>query len=147
MAYIPKLDKNYSAQLRRLAWGCGKTMSSTLKAIIDDAVNRVDSSIICEECQDESYCDRCNINSKSQSKNFDSLINLLPRQHRHKKTIIEAIKYAYEVYGYDHVAGVLQYTNKYVGNYRALLFAYLRHDCNFKNYIQNINDATQQSLF
>ena len=61
--------------------------------------------------------------------NFKSLIVLIPKEHRDKKTILEAIASAYKKHGFDYVARNIKYTNRNCkGNYRAYLNKALKED-------------------
>ena len=61
--------------------------------------------------------------------NFKSLIVLIPKEHRDKKTILEAIASAYKKHGFDYVARNIKYTNRNCkGNYRAYLNKALKGD-------------------
>ncbi len=61
--------------------------------------------------------------------NFKSLIVLLPKEHRDKKTILEAIAGSYKKHGFDYVARNIRYTNRNCkGNYRAYLNKALKED-------------------
>lgn len=128
MAYTPELDKSHSALLRRLAWRRGEPMTITLKAIIENEAKRSNKKNICERCEDDSYCNECMVKAKrkhQKSKTFGHLVELLPIKHR-VKTILDAIKNAYDKYGYDHVARDIESVNTYFGNYRALLLKTLK---------------------
>ena len=57
-----------------------------------------------------------------EDNNFKSLIDLLPKEHRDNKTILEAIDRSYKEHGFDYTARNIKYTNRNCqGNYRAYL--------------------------
>ena len=60
---------------------------------------------------------------------FKSLIAALPKEHQHKKTILEAMSKAFRKHGYDYVKRNIEYTNKNCKtNYRAYLNKALKED-------------------
>ncbi len=59
MAYTPQLTYQYSAILRRLAWAADLPMTKTIELILDSAVERTDTSFVCEKCRDRSRCSGC----------------------------------------------------------------------------------------
>ncbi len=61
--------------------------------------------------------------------NFKSLISLLPKEHRDKKTIHNTLSSSYKKHGFDYVARNIKYTNRNCkGNYRAYLNKALKED-------------------
>jgi len=59
MAYTPELNREYSAIVRRMAWSMDIPMTKTLNILIDLAVERADTKLICEKCRDNSFCPQC----------------------------------------------------------------------------------------
>lgn len=67
--------------------------------------------------------------SLPEDTNFESLIALLPTEHRNKKTILEAVADSYKKHGFDYVIRNIRYTNRNCkGNYRAYLNKALKAD-------------------
>ena len=67
--------------------------------------------------------------SLPEDTNFKTLIVLIPKEHRDKKTILEAIASSYKKHGFDYVARNIRYTNRNCkGNYRAYLNKALKED-------------------
>jgi hypothetical protein len=62
MAYTPELSQDYSGALRRIAWALGLPMTTALEEVIFHVGREVDHKLICEECRDKSFCDRCLFN-------------------------------------------------------------------------------------
>ena len=64
-----------------------------------------------------------------EDSNFKSLIVLIPKEHRDKKTILDAVASSYKKHGFDYVARNIKYTNRNCkGNYRAYLNKALKED-------------------
>ncbi len=59
MAYTPELSQEYSAILRRIAWGIECPMTTTLTLILDNAVEHIDSQRVCSKCKDKRLCAGC----------------------------------------------------------------------------------------
>ena len=78
--------------------------------------------------------DRSEAESKERSlplddSQFTALINLLPKEHEDKKTILESLHRAYKKHGFDYVARNIRYANKNShGSYRAYLGKALKDD-------------------
>jgi hypothetical protein len=64
-----------------------------------------------------------------EDESFHQLLKLLPKEHRTKKTILEAIAKLYKKQGYNYIARNIRYTNeKCKDNYRAYLSNALKED-------------------
>ncbi len=61
-AYTPELSQEYSAILRRIAWGIECPMTTTLNLILDHVVERIDSQKVCNNCKDNTICAGCVFN-------------------------------------------------------------------------------------
>lgn len=59
MAYTPELSAKYSSVLRRLAWAMDQPMTTTIRVILETAVDRCDKSFVCMKCKDKSKCEDC----------------------------------------------------------------------------------------
>jgi hypothetical protein len=68
MSYTPELNKEYSAIVRRMAWSMDIPMTKTLNILIDVAVERADTKLICEKYRDNSFCDCCVFNHNGKPK-------------------------------------------------------------------------------
>jgi len=63
------------------------------------------------------------------SKEIEELFELLPTEHRSKKTIRDIVERGYRKYGFDYVARNIRYTNQnHNKNYRAFLIKALKDD-------------------
>ncbi len=67
MAYTPELSKHYSAILRRIAWGLGQPMTRTIERVFDEVIKGIDAKMICNWCQDRSFCGECPFQAPSLS--------------------------------------------------------------------------------
>ena len=62
MVYTPRISKEESELLRRLAWGVETYMTTTLKQVLQIMPRLVDCKEICEKCKDKSICKTCAFN-------------------------------------------------------------------------------------
>jgi len=70
-----------------------------------------------------------NYQTSAKGNSFQALLEILPEQHRNKKTILETISTYYLKKGYDYVARNICYTNqRCTNNYRAYLAKSLKED-------------------
>ena len=70
MVYTPKIDKQSSEMLRRLAWGVGTHMTTTLKQVLQIVPKLVESYDICMKCKDRSICKTCAFNRNQEHDQF-----------------------------------------------------------------------------
>ena len=83
--------------------------------------------------------------SLPEDTNFKSLIVLIPKEHRDKKTILEAIAGLYKKHGFDYVARNIKYTNRHCkGNYRVYLNKALKEDWGLS--IQEDEESKQKTI-
>ncbi len=83
--------------------------------------------------------------SLPEDDNFKSLIVLIPKEHRDKKTIQDALSKAYKKHGFDYTARNIKYTNRNCkGNYRAYLNKAIKEDWGLC--IQEDEDSKQKII-
>ncbi len=63
MAYTPELSQKHSGTLRRIAWALGVPMTKAIEEVFDYIAKTLDRNKLCEECRDNSFCDRCALNN------------------------------------------------------------------------------------
>jgi len=66
LSYTPELNRDYSGALRRIAWALGLPMTTALEKVIFQVGRVVDHNLICKECRDNSFCDRCLFNGEEK---------------------------------------------------------------------------------
>ena len=70
MVYTPRISKEESELLRRLAWGVETYMTTTLKQVLQIMPRLVDCKEICEKCKDKSICKTCAFNRDQEHDQF-----------------------------------------------------------------------------
>ena len=59
MVYSPRIGQEESQLLRRLSWGVGTYMTTTLKQVLQIMPRLVDCKEVCEKCRDKTICKKC----------------------------------------------------------------------------------------
>ena len=70
MVYTPRIGKEESELIRRLAWGVGTHMTTALKQVIRIIPRLVDCKEVCEKCRDKSICNTCAFNRDQEHDQF-----------------------------------------------------------------------------
>ena len=70
MVYTPRISKEESELLRRLAWGVDTYMTTTLKQVLQIIPRLVDCKEVCEKCRDKSICKTCAFNRDQEHDQF-----------------------------------------------------------------------------
>ena len=70
MVYTPRISQEESELIRRLAWGVGTYMTTTLKQVLRIMPRLVDCKEICEKCRDKSICKTCAFNRNQEHDQF-----------------------------------------------------------------------------
>ena len=70
MVYTPRISQEESDLLKRLAWGVGTYMTTTLKQVLRIIPKLVDCKEICEKCREKSICKTCAFNRDQEHDQF-----------------------------------------------------------------------------